>query len=298
MAAVPMCPGCRALLAPEEAACPYCGWNVRQTEVRREGGVVERALRPVGGVIPVLIGANVLLFLGTIVAQMALTRAKGVDGFVDSVMNPGGRTLALLGANVPEHVLKGQWWRLLCPVFLHGGILHIAMNMMALRNIGGAVVDAFGAGKALALYLVAGIAGNLASVAWFHWMGGNGMVPRIGASGAIFGIVGLIAALGFRIGGEQGKSLWKPMVQSIVLMLVLGFILSKSGGPILLDNTGHVGGFLCGLGTGFVCTFGVRARGDLAAVRAWDTAAIVLSALTVASFVPPALMLAEALRRV
>jgi rhomboid protease GluP len=292
-----MCPGCRALLAPEEASCPYCGWNVRQTEVRREGGLVERALKPLGGLIPVLLGANVLLYLGTVAAQAALVGAKGMDGILDAAMGPRGGVLVLLGANVPADVLRGQAWRLLCPVFLHGGLIHIAVNMMSLRNIGGVVVDAYGSGKALALYLLAGIAGNLASVAWFHWRGVDGEVPRIGASGAIFGVAGLIAALGFRIGGEQGKAFWKPMLQSIGLMLVLGFILSSAGGPILLDNTGHAGGFLFGLGAGWVATFGVRARGNLAAVRAWDTAAIVLSVLTVASFVPSALMFAEALSR-
>lgn len=302
--AVPMCPGCRALLAPEEASCPYCGWNVRVTEVRREGGVVERALRPVGGLIPVLIGANVLLFLGTIAAQTALAGAKGADGFMDAVMSPRPAVLDLLGANVPEHVLKGQWWRVLCPVFLHGGILHIVVNMFSLRNIGGALEQAYGTGKALALYLLAGVAGNAASILWFLHTGPlvvdgrHVLVSRIGASGAIVGFAGMIAALGFRIGGAQGKALWKPMVQSVGFILVLGFILAYAGGPVVFDNSAHAGGFLFGLGAGWICTFGVRARGNLAAVRAWDGAAIALSILTVASFVPPVLLFVAELRRV
>jgi len=298
MAAVPMCPGCRALLSPEEAACPYCGWNVRLTEVRREGGLVERALRPVGGLIPALIGANVLLFVATIVAQKVLLAAagdregRGLDGAMDAILSPRAKVLVLLGGNVPADVVRGQAWRLLCPVFLHGGLLHIFVNMMSLRNIGGAVVEAYGAGKALALYLGAGIAGNLASVLWFLWTGNGGNVVRIGASGAIFGLVGMLAALGFRIGGEPGKALWKPMLQSMGIMLVLGFVLNGTGGPILLDNTGHVGGFLFGFAAGWVCTFGIRSRGDLPAVRAWDAIGGLLALFTVAAFVPPALLVA------
>ena len=307
--AVPMCPGCRALLSPEEASCPYCGWNVRQTEVRREGGMVERALRPAGGLIPVLLGANILLFAATVAAQMAIAgasgqkEAAGADGLMDAVMSPHPRILDLLGANVPEHVLKGQWWRILCPVFLHGGILHIGVNMMSLRNIGGALVEAYGAGKALALYLLAGIAGSAASILWFLHTGplvvdGHPVfVSRIGASGAIVGFAGMIAALGFRIGGPQGKALWKPMLQSVGFILVLGLVLAYSGGPVVFDNSAHAGGFLFGFGAGWVCTFGVRARGNLAAVRVWDAVAIGLSILTVASFIPPALMLMEVLHR-
>lgn len=302
MSAVPMCPGCRAILDPGQGVCPYCGWNVEQTETRREGGAVERALRPLGGPVPVLLAANLLLYAATAVVDARTGRGLAAGGsFADAVMgglmHPRSLTLLRLGANAPERVLDGEVWRILCPLFLHGGLLHIVVNMMSLRSIGGPVVEAYGAGKALALYLLTGIAGSLGSIAWYLLAGRigvegvSGQIPRIGASGAIFGYVGILAALGFRIGGPAGKALWKPMIQSAGFIFVLGLVLSFTGGPILLDNSAHVGGLLSGLAFGWLTPFGIRSRGNLAAVKAWDAAAVVLSLLVVASFGPPALAL-------
>lgn len=305
---VPMCPGCRALLGPDEAVCPYCGWNLEQTEVRERGGHVERTVKRFGGLYAVLLFANVLLAVVTALLSARMARGGAGEGasllplLFRGAWSPRGDALDLLGANVPEHVLRGQVWRVLCPVFLHGGLLHIWFNMGALRNIGAAVEEAYGAGKALALYLLAGIAGSLASLAWFLHTGPeihggvHYLVPRIGASGAIIGFAGIVAALGFRVGGERGRSLWRPMLKSVGFILVLGLVLSWTGGPVRLDNSAHVGGFLFGLGAGFLCSFGVRSRGSPSAVRAWDAAAIVLSLLTVASFVPPAIAVMRAVR--
>ncbi len=299
-----MCPGCRALLGPGESPCPYCGWDVDRTAVRREGGTVERALRPVGGIVPVLIGMNVLFYLISAMADARLAQeAAGdavplLDRVFQGLLGPRSETLVRVGANVPELVMEGEAWRLLCPVFLHGGLLHIGCNMLSLRSIGGAVEEAYGAGKALAIYLLAGLVGNLASVAWLLWRGPvvrDGhliLVPRIGASGAIIGFAGVLAALGLRIGGEAGRALWVPMVKSVGFILVLGLALAYTGGPVAFDNSAHIGGFAFGFGAGWICTFGIRARGRPAAVRAWDAAAIVLSLFVLLSFVPPALSLA------
>jgi len=185
-------------------------------------------------------------------------------------------------------------------VFLHGGLVHILFNMMALRNLGGVVEEVYGSGKALALYLLAGIVGNLASLAWFLHTGPlvesgrHTLVPRIGASGAIIGFAGILAGLGFRIGGETGRALWAPMLKSVGFIFGLGLLLWMTGSPFLLDNTAHAGGFLFGVGAGYLCAFGIRARGRPGAVRAWDAAAVVLVLLTVAAFVPPALEMARA----
>ena len=295
-----MCPGCRALVEPADAICPYCGWNLEITDVRRRGGLVERALRPVGGVVPTLVFANVLLAVIAAALPLVLLRRGGesakdpVAMLIDGVMMPRGGVLSLLGSVTPGAILRNhEVWRLLPSVFLHFGILHIAMNMMSLWNIGRLVEEAFGGGKALALYLLTGIAAVAASVGWYWIRRRTGGHPTefnmAGASGAICGYAGLLAALGFRIGGEEGKRLWTSMVKPVAFLLVLGFVLEYSNAGFRLANAAHAGGFLAGLGAGFLCTFGIRARGRPGAVRAWDIAAIVLSAATVASFVPPAM---------
>ena len=87
------------------------------------------------------------------------------------------------------------------------------------------------------------------------------------------------------------------MFQSMGLFLVLGLVLAFSGSRILFDIPAHLGAFAFGMAAGWICTFGARAREDAASAKAWDGAAVVLAALTVLSFVPPALMLVEALGR-
>jgi len=305
MAAVPMCPGCRAILGPGDAVCPYCGWNVEQTEIRRLGGIVERAARPFGGAVNLLIAANVLAAVVTALADVRISPSAGgpaaqgpVEKVLDGVLGPSGATLFRLGSVVPGNVLaEGEAWRLFTSVFLHFGLFHLAMNMLSLRNLGTLVEEAFGAGKAVALFLLTGLGGGLLALGWFLLRAVLGMKPEsfnmAGASGAICGYAGLLAALGFRIGGEQGKRLWTSMVKPVAIILGLGLVLEFTHASFRLANAAHLGGFLTGLGAGFLCSFGIRSRGNPATVKAWDAAAIALSLATAASFVPPLLALAS-----
>jgi len=301
-----MCPGCRAILDAGAPLCPYCGWEIERTRVRREGGLVERALGGLGGATGALLAANIAMYGVTLLVAAAWLRAKTPEEIpfarlIASVAwSPPRGVLMDLGALVPEFLIDGgAVWLLLCPVFLHGGLIHLFFNMSALRNIGGVVEEAFGAGKALAVYLISGIAGSVASLGWFFVTGPRMEgdmpipVPRVGASGAILGFVGVLAALGFRIGGEPGRRLWKPMVQAVGFIFVLGLILAFSDAPVRIDNAAHAGGLVAGLAAGWLCSFGIRARGDPASVRAWDAAAIVLSLLYLAAFVPVVAALAR-----
>ena len=79
-------------------------------------------------------------------------------------------------------------------------------------------------------------------------------------------------------------------------ILALGLILAATGSSWRFDNAAHLGGFGFGLGAGFLASFGARARGSPAVLRAWDLAAIGLSLATALSFVPPALAVVEAFR--
>jgi membrane associated rhomboid family serine protease len=289
-----MCPGCRALLGPEDAACPYCGWNVRQTEVRREGGFVDRALRPFGGLIPVLVFANVAVYVAGAILETRLRdpddpAGQGVGGLLGALANPALGLLVFLGANVPDRVVeRGEVWRLLACTLLHGGWWHILFNMMVLRDVGRHVEEAYGAGKTFALYTLAGIAGSAATLGWWWFeTGGRGRSPvAIGASGAILGLAGMLLGIGFRVGGEPGKRIWKPLLKWIVLIFALGFVLNRFT-AIRIDNSAHAGGFLLGLAAGWFGAFGVRARGNPTAVAAWDAVAVLAVLLSVASFAPP-----------
>ncbi len=163
-----------------------------------------------------------------------------------------GDLLTLLGGKITYFILIGQYWRLITPVLLHASIAHIGFNMYALYAIGSQLESNYGHGRYLALYLLAGLGGNVASML---------MTPAIsvGASTAIFG---LIAAEGVFI--YQNRALFgsraRGMLTNIAVIVVINLVLGLSPG---IDNWGHLGGMIAGL------IFGWEAGPLLAVEGSW-----------------------------
>jgi rhomboid protease GluP len=178
------------------------------------------------GVTQVLIGINVAVFV--------IMTVRGV-----SPLLPTSEQLVYWGANYGPYTIGGQWWRLLTCVFVHIGIMHLALNMWCLWGLGRlaeAVYDRWTFG---AVYLITGVAGSVASLAW------NPIRYSAGASGAIFGIAGaLISAfyLGkFSLPQAVVSGLLKSVLKFAAYNLVLGALLG------FVDNSAHVGGLVSGL---------------------------------------------------
>ncbi|GEM_PF-5638621 len=146
-------------------------------------------------------------------------------------------TLLRFGADFGPLFRQGEWWRLVGGMFLHIGVFHLFVNMMSLLSVGRAVEQFFGTGRYLALYVVAGVAGALASVL-------RSDIPSAGASGAIFGLCGAAVVLGFRYRREippaYRKGIAGGMITCIGLNLVLGFSIP------FIDNSAHIGGLVAG----------------------------------------------------
>lgn len=135
-------------------------------------------LVPVEGyfITPIIVILNILIF-----AVMAIS---GVHLFM-----PSTESLLLWGANFRPMTLEDEWWRLFTSTFIHIGIFHLLMNMYALVYIGLLLEPYLGKARFLSAYLIAGIAGSVASLFW------NELTVSAGASGAIFGIYGVFVAL-------------------------------------------------------------------------------------------------------
>src|SRR5271156_2309095 len=131
-----------------------------------------------------LLGINSAVFLG-----MVLT---GV-----SFLSPTTRQLVLWGANNGTLVLQyGQWWRLITAMFVHVGIIHIATNMWCLWNLGLLAEPLMGPMGVFAAYILTGLAGNLLSIAVNPGVGGGpASIVGAGASGAVFGLAGVLIVL-------------------------------------------------------------------------------------------------------
>lgn len=182
-----------------------------------------------------------------------------------SLSSPTPLQLLHFGANDSVLVLQGQWYRLLTATFVHIGIIHIGTNMWCLWNLGLLGEPLLGPFGLLAVYMLTGIAGNLLSLAWDVILSHLLHVPLnavagvgAGASGAVFGIAGILIVLlsnhRLPIPWTELKRLRKSVVRFAGINLVIGLsTVLPAFGALLgarIDNTAHIGGFLCGLALG------------------------------------------------
>ncbi len=171
-----------------------------------------------------LIAATVIVFVGQLIA----TQLTGSDLLLE------------YGAKSRPGILAGEFWRLVTPIFLHIGIPHIFVNMYSLYAIGPAVERFFGTPRFITTYLQAGIAGIIFSLALSPY-------PSAGASGAIFGMLGALAAFLYRHRGLFGR-FGRLQLRQIILVALLNLGLGLMPG---IDNWGHLGGLLAGAALGW-----------------------------------------------
>jgi len=173
-----------------------------------------------------LLAANVALFV-------AVALAGG--GWII----PNASTEILAGSNFGPLTTHGEWWRLVTALFVHFGILHLMFNMWALSAFGGLAERLLGIGNFLFVYFVAGIAANLASITL------RPDVDTAGASGAIFGILGVLLAAYWRNKGTLPLSIVRS--EATAVLVFAGFALLGGFFYKGMDNAAHVGGLVTGL---------------------------------------------------
>lgn len=149
-------------------------------------------------------------------------------------------TLGRLGAAAPARILAGEWWRLLAATALHGGLAHLMFNSLALWNLGLLLERLLGSARFLSLYVLAGLGGNLLGTAL---TGLGDFSSSVGASGAICGLLGAAAALGWRPRGELPLPIAQNLKRMAMLNLGLTALVSLQAH---VDWRAHLGGALAG----------------------------------------------------
>jgi rhomboid protease GluP len=198
-----------------------------------------------------LLGINIAVYV-----LMVLARVSPVMPSADALMHWGAN-------NAGSVLVDGEWWRIVTAMFVHGGILHLALNMWCLWNLGLLAEPLMGTFGLLAVYLLTGAAGNLLSTLsnWIqHWhdiplvpTASAAFPPGVGASGAVFGIAGALIILlksdRLPVPPVELKKIRKSVIYFAAINLVLGlginFGTSRTG--VAIDNMAHLGGCASGL---------------------------------------------------
>jgi len=176
-----------------------------------------------------LVAASVLVFLVMVL--------RGV-----SAIAPTPQQAIAFGADFGPHTLGGQWWRLVTSMFVHFGFIHLGLNMWCLWNLGRAAERLLGRFSYLLTYFASGIFGSIASVCWHPRAAGGG------ASGAIFGLAGVLVSLVYLKKTPANLQINSKMLGSLGTFIAYNLIFGAAIPGI--SNAAHIGGVVMGLAVG------------------------------------------------
>ncbi|SRR5579871_359994 len=230
-----ICPACRALVGSNETRCPFCNEFISPLDrigVRR----VTSGFLPDFTTTHALVAINFLLFGICLVAMMQ--SGNPIEALLGGF--PGG-LLVRMGANYgPAILFYHQYWRLLTGAFLHANLMHLLFNMWVLADVGQSVEEMYGSTRFITLYVWTALCGSLASYFWRYPY--NNMV---GASGAVFGLFGVMIAYGFNHKTAMAQQIKSMFIRWAIFGLIFGLMPG-------VDNSAHIGGLAGGFVFGLV----------------------------------------------
>jgi membrane associated rhomboid family serine protease len=247
--------------APVGYQCPECVREAARTAPHRRVRVRFLLGRP-GSMTTMLLVVNIAMFVVEVAVGGTRTAWGGTAKLID------------LGAMYPPAVVIGhQYWRLITVMFLHAGIIHLALNMYALYLFGYLIENAFGKVRFLAIYFVSGFIASAVSFAF-----GPLFEVGVGASGAIFGLLGAWVAYNYR---RRGTAMAEANLRGAIMLIVLNVVLGFSIPGI--DWRAHLGGLAAGLIAGALAEgFGPRETRTL--VQVGGMAALVLAGIALTAW--------------
>lgn len=257
-----MCPNCRAFITTADRVCPYCDMELGPTYRQRTADIAGFIPRDRFTTVVILL-INSGLYAAMLVYSLSVAGAESAVDFP-------GRTLVVFGAKHPFLIAQGQWWRYVTAGFLHGGLLHFAMNSWVLFDLGREVESFFGTARYLTIYFISSVAGFVLSNWWSPAI-------SIGASAAIFGLIGAMIGLGMRSKTSMGGMIRSHYGRWAVYGLLMSFL------PFFaIDLAAHVGGLVAGITVGYLA--GEPKLSESLVNKVWKFAAICCVVITVCSF--------------
>jgi len=249
-----ICSGCGLTVAAEERRCPRCGQTLRSV-------AVQRLVRMLRVVVPegTYTYTTVMMLVCVAFYLAMLMRSGGTAALMSGIATP---VVVRFGAWTVPAIAAGQVWRLVTPIFLHFDLLHLIFNGLWLAQLGPVVEESYGRSRYLLIILATGTLGFAASVL-YRWGELQGVpVPGGGASGVVFGLIGVALAATLR---QRSRKLPTDELRgSLVKGVLYGLIFSLLPG---VDLMAHLGGGVTGVGLGLILADRQRTR--RAPARIW-----------------------------
>ncbi len=278
-----VCRNCGAIVAAGEAICGQCGAPLMGAVVLPRRPVRDaEAMRFARAVLTRPATFTIIFLVANIFVFFLMTFSGGTENY---------ETLRLYGAKYNSLIEAGEWWRLVTPVFIHIGWIHLLANMYGLFVLGPYVEKLYGSAKFVVFWLAAGIAGVAASyfaskygmhegfTGRFLARGGDG--PSAGASGALFGLIGVLFVFGIKFRHELPEGFKQAfgtgMLPTILINLFIGYALP------FIDNAAHLGGLVAGAVMALFVNY--KRPGERASIaHLWHALQILALLLVVVSF--------------
>lgn len=238
-----LCPNCRRLISQDEQVCPHCG-------LRHPGAFWKNNVGSQIFYNPyVFIKTIIYINIGMYIISLFLSKSgPGLSLNPLTALSPDGFSLIILGATGTEAINHfGRWWSLVSANYLHGGILHIAFNMIAFWQLAPLMAREFGLYRLISIYTLGGVIGFL--VSYFA-----GVRLTIGASAAVCSLIGALFYYGYSRGGIYGQVLFKQVGGWIISLFTFGFIVPG------INNWGHGGGIVAGMMLAFILGYNEKQK--------------------------------------
>lgn len=230
-----LCPNCKKLISRDESICPYCHTTKPGSWIKNNQWT--QAVKSPDKAMNTIIYINVAMFIFSLLLDIGSIH---LTPHLLSFLSPSSASLFHLGSTGTVPVFGyHRYWTLLSANYLHGGILHILFNMMALKNIIPFVLREFGSHRTIIIYTLTGIFGMLLSSF-------AGVRYTIGASASLCGIIGVIFFYGIHRGGIYGQAIAKQVGSWMFSLFLFGFIVPG------INNWAHMGGIISGFILGYL----------------------------------------------
>ena len=253
-----MCRSCGAIVGASASQCAVCGTptGLSPEQVQAYRGADRETIRFARAVLSRPYIFTIILLIVNLFVFMLMWQSSGMSSqvlwsaFPEPVLEAYGAKLNYL-INAPNY----QWWRFITPMFVHINLPHLLVNMYSLWIVGPYVEKLYGSAKFIVFWVLTGIAGvvasyltvrpDLATSSLGRFLFKSSDMPSAGASGALFGLVGVLFVFGIKFRHELPEGFKRAfgtgMIPIIVINLVIGFV-----GRGFIDNAAHLGGLLSG----------------------------------------------------